>query len=157
MHELGRTESTLESIGYKQTSMIANFASTLVLPGRVASTTMLLHGARNVLSWPSPASSNDNSVTLVVSDWAESNDLTSFLIPAVNLTTGGSNVSFPFSSVHVVTQDAATAASAASSTNAYMYYGEVDAWWSRVGFLHVSGRHHMVCGCLDTLWSSRVN
>jgi hypothetical protein len=115
------------------------------------------------MQWPSLSNNyNNNSynvsssgVTLVVSDWAESNDLTEFLLPAVNITrTAGA--SFPFTSVSIVTQDSTTAATASSHTNYYKYFG--------IG-ISATGRNWTLGGAewdfctsqVDTMWFVAVS
>ena len=75
MQELGHTESTLEDFGYKQTAIIANFAATLVLFNRVPAPAMLVHGASWVNHWTARSTQGGEAsdITLVVSDWGESN------------------------------------------------------------------------------------
>lgn len=77
MRELGFTESTLETIGYKQTSVMTNMASTLVLPSRVPDASYMVHGAKMVNGWSARSTDGgqESGISLVVSDWGESGEI----------------------------------------------------------------------------------
>jgi hypothetical protein len=109
MQELGHTEATLEDFGYKQTAIIANFASTLVLPDRVPAAAMLVHGASAVHNWAARFTEGGEAadITLVVSDWGELDVLGDFLTSLATV-----NGSLPFEGITLVTQDAPTAQAA---------------------------------------------
>lgn len=108
MREYELNGTTLDSLGYRQTAVLANFASTLVIPSRVPATAMLLHGARLVHSWSSRQNigGHNADLSLVVSDWGETNDLTDFMMALATAT------AHPFEAVNLITQDMAAASTA---------------------------------------------
>lgn len=112
LHQLAYNATALPHLGYKQSTVLANFASTLVLPNRIPTPVQLVHGARNVHRWVDRASDVelDANISLVISDWAEENDVSHFMTSL-----DSTDLQVSFAEVVLITQDGASATEAESA------------------------------------------